>query len=52
MITLSLTTAQTQQVINVLTERPFKEVNELLALILKQANGQSAPPPPTEPAAS
>jgi hypothetical protein len=52
MITLSLTIAQTQQIFNALAERPFKEVNELLALILKQANEQSAPPPPSEPAAS
>lgn len=39
-ITLSLSSDHVQYLLNVLAERPFKEVGDLIPLIMKQATPQ------------
>jgi hypothetical protein len=41
-IALTLPSDQVQYILNVLAERPFKEVGELIPLIMKQATSQVA----------
>lgn len=50
-ITLELQAEHVQYILNQLAERPFKEVGDLIPLIMQQSNAQLLPPVPAAPAA-